>query len=149
MKVNPDANKHFTKLFERLADLPHPVVISDAAKGEAVDISMAGARDIGTDNTRRVGYKALSLLRIGRVEDKATGVFGKVRETIELYEDPEGNLTACFGDSVTVASIIIGGNIYGHPHREHVIPPQSVDMAVNSALLAMELALQGRTSADS
>lgn len=136
----PTARERFNNLYGNLSIQRQPVVVADATAGAPEDISFATAENIGLDNSRRLGYRALSMLTIYQIRD--VYVVGKRNETVELYEAPDGQLTACFGDSVRAMETVLGsGVVYGHPHRQHSIPAHSAEIAVNSALLAMEQSL--------
>ena len=106
-----------------------------------ISVSLAGAEGVHIDDQKRLTSKAIGMLISTRISDDKLGTFGKVTDRVELYRDAEGEVISNYSGRADLYNKLSAGLNHGYTDTEFAVPYFNADIALNSALVAVETAL--------
>ena len=132
--------ERFDAVFATINPSGVPLAVVDVKNEAATSSSIAAATNMGPDNKPNPNFQALSLETATGIEaHKGAGVWYRAHDYIELYRAGDGRVQAAFSSSLVANAL---ETVVTKPLSYDPVPPQSRQLAVGSALLAMEQAVQ-------
>jgi hypothetical protein len=137
------STERFDVAYEYVSTFSHPVDLTEALGWNATGLkqSIAAGEGIHTDSSKRPTSKALGFMTVLRTCDPAKGIYSSVTDRIELYRDSDGEVVPNYTGRTDIYVGIFGGLNHGFPETEFEVPEASRELALNSALLAVEQAI--------
>jgi hypothetical protein len=138
--------ERFDAAYDYVSGFGGPIDVTDVFDfGSPIKrLSIDAAEDIHTDKAKRPGAKALGFICLSEVNDRTRGmpITGAAIDRVELYRDAEGEVIPNFSSRTDIYVENAPGVNYGYPDTELEVPKDSCDIALHSALIAIEQVIQ-------
>jgi hypothetical protein len=137
----------FDAVYDYVSGFAEPIDLTPALgfnDFDDIDIvhSIAAGEGIHIDDSKRPTSRAIGFICITNSQNAKLKTRIHTIDRVELYRDDDGEVIPNFTGRANVYQEFAPGLNHGYPERDLEVPPQSRELAINSALVAVEQAAE-------